>query len=43
MDTTIQAVLTGAYILIGLAAIPIGISTIKDYILMWKEIMKGEI
>lgn len=43
MDMTVQAFLTAAYILIGVAAIPIGISTIKDYILMWKEIMKGEI
>lgn len=43
MDTTIQMVLTGAYILIGLAAIPVAVNTIKDYILMWKEIMKGEI
>ena len=42
MDT-IQMVLTGAYIAIGLAAIPACISAIKDYILMWKEIMKGEI
>ena len=42
MDT-IQMVLTGAYIVIGLAAIPACISAIKDYILMWKEIMKKEI